>query len=63
MKTGRSRKYYLMEAVLILFNILINLIIFKLLTETPDPYNKDQQEDHKKILDLISDHFSSLIVL
>lgn len=28
MKTGRSRKYYLMEAVLILFNILINLIIF-----------------------------------
>ena len=28
MKTGRSRKYYLMEAVLNLFNILINLIIF-----------------------------------
>ena len=28
MKTGRSRKYYLMEAVLILFNILINLINF-----------------------------------
>ena len=44
-------------------NTLIILIIFKLLTETPDPYNKDQQEDHKKILDLISDHFSSLIVL
>lgn len=29
MKTGRSRKYYLMEAVLILFNILINLIILQ----------------------------------
>lgn len=41
MKTGRSRKYYLMEAVLILFNILINLIIFAVPLAVNQIINRD----------------------